>query len=94
MPELLCEVSDRTDIRLKISIALFFSDEKMRQEILIRRNEIKIIIKSIISSKVMGLVKKDTIEPELKKAVNGMFSREVLTDIVLKDIQIEKVTKP
>lgn len=86
-----CEISDRDDLLVNVSLKIGFNEESSRSEILLRRNEIKVLTKKTISIKELSVVKKEILEPELKNAISGLFGRELINKVTISDLQIEKV---
>lgn len=86
-----CEISDRDDLLVRVSLKIGFNEESSRSEVLLRRNEIKVLTKKAISIKELSLVKKEILEPELKNAINGLCGRELINKVTISDLQIEKV---
>jgi hypothetical protein len=85
---------DRPDVVLRLTLMLFFSDNSLRSEILLRREEIRVVTRKLIHNLEFGAIQKETLEPRLRFAISKIFENENLDDVKITDIQIEKVQKP
>ncbi|HEX3020231.1 MAG TPA: hypothetical protein VHP36_08005 [Chitinispirillaceae bacterium] len=85
---------DRHDVMLKLSLRLCFADSGMRSEILLRREEIRVIARNIMHNLEFGAIKKETLEPRICLAVKSIFDSRNLDDVKIAELQIEKVQKP
>jgi len=85
---------DRPDVILRLSLMLFFSDDNLRSEILLRREEIRVITRKVIHNLEFGAIRKETVEPQVCFAIKKIFENKNLIDVKIADIQIEKVQKP
>ena len=85
---------DRPDVELRLTLMLFFSDNSLRSEILLRREEIRVITRKVIHNLEFGAIRKETVEPQVCFAIKKIFENKNLVDVKIADIQIEKVQKP
>lgn len=85
---------DRPDVMLRLTLMLFFSDNNLRSEILLRREEIRVITRKVIHNLEFGAIRKETVEPQVCFAIRKIFENKNLVDVKIADIQIEKVQKP
>jgi hypothetical protein len=88
------ELRDRKDIRIKLSLEFFYTDVKRSSELMLRRSEISVLVKNILRKKDLREIKKDSLEIEIKKELNGIFDQMSLKDIKIREIQTEKVQTP
>lgn len=86
-----CVISNRPDIRLNLVIEIIYENREMSSEILIRKNDIQTMVKSVLIEKELGEIKKELLRKELIEAINSIFGMNVLTDINFRSFQIEKV---
>lgn len=84
----------RPDVLLRLTLMLFFSDNSLRSEILLRREEIRVITRKVIHNLEFGAIQKETLEPRVCFAIRKIFENKSLDDVKIADIQIEKVQKP
>ncbi len=85
---------DRPDILLRLTLMLFYSDSSLRSEILLRREEIRVITRKVIHNLEFGAIQKETIEPRIRLAISKIFENKNLDNVKIEGIQIEKVQKP
>jgi hypothetical protein len=86
-----CRVSDRSDLLIRFDLDVCFNDESRRKEILLRRNEIRVITKKVMSNKELSLIKREILEPELKNEISSLFDRGIINRVSFRNLQIEKV---
>lgn len=94
LPGIECWVNDRKDLRIILDLEVQFSDELMRKEILLKRDDLKVLVKKTLSKKNLGEVKKEQLRVELTDVMNGIFDHRTITGTVIKNLQIEKAVKP
>ncbi len=85
---------DRPDVVLRLTLMLFFSDNSLRSEILLRREEIRVITRKVIHNLDFGAFRKEELEPRVRFAIRQIFENKNLDDVRIAGIQIEKVQKP
>jgi hypothetical protein len=86
-----CRVMDRNDIRIRLSLKLFFNDAKRRREIPARREAMTVMVQKAVSVMALENVKIDKIKPALLTEINACFENNLFNDIVLKNLTVEKV---
>lgn len=89
-----CRVLDRKDLRIRFDLDLFFHDERDRREILIKREDLKVLVENVFIRKELVEINKEKLRTELIDEMNGTFERKVIIDIVYKNFQIEKADTP
>jgi len=89
-----CKVSDRKDLRITLDLDVQFSNEQMRKEILIKRDDLKVLVIKAMSKKSLSGINKEQLRGELIDAMNGIFDHRTITGVVIKNLQIEKAHKP
>jgi len=86
-------VIDRKDIIIYLALELFYSDSIAEQEILIKRDALKVIALKVIQRKELAAIRKDAIARELENEMNVLFERKTLSKVRIREFQIEKVVK-
>lgn len=89
-----CRPDDRPDVVLNLSLMLYFTAKDMRSEIMLRREEIRVIARKVLHSRDFKTIKKEIIEPELRSAIKDIFDNRNLDDVKIVGLQIEKVQTP
>lgn len=92
LPPFQCSIENRKDIVISLSLELFYKDSTFRSAILFRRNEIKVMIMRVIRKKVLSEMKITVLEKELMKDINSIFDRPTVSQLKIRNIQIEKVS--
>lgn len=85
---------DRKDVIIELTLELFFEDVDLCSEILLRREEIRVISRNILRNRSLNEIKKKLIEPELRDAISLIFDNKNLNDVKILRLQIEKVRTP
>lgn len=85
---------DRPDLLLKVTLKILFTDKKMHSEIMLRRDEIRVIARKRLAARPFRTIKKEIIEPELYSALKDIFDNKNLDDVDVVGLQIEKVQTP
>ncbi|MCX7726778.1 MAG: hypothetical protein N2053_08000 [Chitinispirillaceae bacterium] len=86
-------ISNRKDIVLNLSLELFFEDIDMKKEILLKREEIKIMVMKELKEKELSEIKPDLLESQLPSSINSIFDKNVIRKVKIKTIDIEKVAE-
>lgn len=85
-----CRVQNREDIILNLSLELFFEDIDIKQEILMKREEIKIMVMNEIKEMELADIKPTFLESHLIYSINSIFDKKIIKRINVKTIEIEK----
>ncbi|MCU0610104.1 MAG: hypothetical protein MUF22_10105 [Chitinispirillaceae bacterium] len=93
MNDVACSVLGRPDLRIHLSLSLFFDDPALRRDILVRRDDLAIMAGKVVGEKELEAVKIDQITPVLLSAMNSVFETAVLTGITIRAIRVEKVRR-
>lgn len=86
-----CVIVSRPDIRLNIELEVICKNQKAETEILVRKNDIQTIVRSVLKNKELGDIKKGSLQEELVKAINGIFDMDLLAEVEFRSFHIEKV---
>jgi flagellar basal body-associated protein FliL len=84
-------VSDRKDIYIRLALELFYRDSSLTRSIFIKRDNLKILVKSIIQKKELSTIKKNAVSKEILNQINTQFDEDTLVMVHVREIQIEKV---
>lgn len=86
-----CRVMDRKDIRVNLSICLFFSGSIDRSDLLVRREAMAAMVRKAVNNMALEEVKKAGISPLLLREINTVFEKNVCNNIIIDNINVEKV---
>lgn len=89
--DIACRVMDRNDIRIRLSVRLLFDKSVQRNEILVRRETMTVMVQKALKTMSLDDVKIDKIKPVLLKEINTIYDNNVVNDIVIDNIIVEKV---
>ena len=92
LPSFPCSIENRKDIVISLSLELFYTNSSFRDEILFRRNEIKVMVLRVMQNKVLPEMKIMVLEKDLLKDVNSIFDQPTISRLKIRNIQIEKVS--
>lgn len=90
LPGINCTLLDRGDFTVLVSIEVFFTDDGAREEILTRREELKVMVRSVLSKKTLDQVQTEALRSEIRRSLNTVLGNNPVTDIEFKDFRIEK----
>ncbi|MDD5674395.1 MAG: hypothetical protein PHC61_09535, partial [Chitinivibrionales bacterium] len=86
-----CTIQGRKDLRVFIALELFFTGDSARQEILLKREDLKIIVKQVVAAKSLDDMIVESLRPQLKTALNRLVTHAAIADLEFRDFRIEKV---
>lgn len=83
-------VRNRKDIFIRLALELFYKDSESTRDILIKREDLKIVAKKIVQSSDLNAIKKESLASELVFEMNNIFDRKTITKVIIREFQIEK----
>jgi flagellar basal body-associated protein FliL len=89
IPNVRCAILDKSAIRINLSLELFFSADSLQEEILGKREQIKVMIRKIMSRKRYDDVKTETVKKEIKAAIDSLLDYGALEDVEFRSCQVE-----
>lgn len=89
-----CRIESRKDLAITLSLELFFIDASDRLRLLIRREDLKVMVMLAVRKNELSEMKKDLLESQLLKSTNSIFDRSVITAVAVRSINVEKVHIP
>jgi hypothetical protein len=85
-----CRIRDRSDLRVIIGLELLFSGDSARQEIMLKREDLKVMVLQVFKGKSLDDMVVESLRPEIKIALNRIITHAPITDIEFRDFRIEK----
>lgn len=85
IPPMRCALADRDNLVIRVSLKFLFSEESVRDDILLKREELKVITQKVLSQKTLSDIKVNEIRAELLKAANGILENGKVDDIEFLD---------
>lgn len=92
--EIPCQIESRKDLAITLSLELFFEDASDQLQLLIRREDLKVMVMLAVRKNELSEMKKELLESQLLKSTNSIFERPVITAVAVRSINVEKVHIP
>jgi len=86
-----CQLANRSDMAIFISLSVFFQSDSLEEEILSKRKELRVLVQRVIARKKLDEILTNPLRREIKNEFNSFLERGEIEDIVFKDFRIEKV---
>jgi hypothetical protein len=67
------------------------ADESFKREILLKRENLKVMVQKVIADKTLDELIVDSLRIETKKAMNKLLGKNIITDVEFRDFRIDKV---
>jgi hypothetical protein len=87
-----CTVENRKDVVINLSLELFFNDPEQRSALLLRRDDIKVIVLRTMRSQQLPAIKIHELEALLLKDIAPVVQPSGISGMKIRNIQIEKVS--
>jgi flagellar basal body-associated protein FliL len=87
-----CRMVDKTRPSILLSLSLVFpKNQELQREILMKRDDLKIMVQKTLASKSFADMIKDSLRKDIKAALNPLLERGAVTDVEFKEFRIDKV---
>jgi flagellar basal body-associated protein FliL len=87
-----CRLMDKSQPSIRLSLALSFpANGALKQEILVKRDNLKIMVQKTLSAKSLDDMVVDSLRRGLLSCLNSVLENGAITDIEFKEFRIEKV---
>jgi flagellar basal body-associated protein FliL len=87
-----CRLMDKSQPSIRLSLLLSFPANKaLRREILVKRDNLKVMAKRTIATKSLDDMIVDSLRRDLAAGLNSVLENGVITDIEFKEFRIDKV---
>ena len=91
LPDIRCALRDRQTLKVALSLELIMADESFKREILLKRENLKVMVQKVIADKTLDELIVDSLRIETKKAMNKLLGKNIITDVEFRDFRIDKV---
>jgi flagellar basal body-associated protein FliL len=92
LERVVCRLMDKSQPSIRLSLLLSFPPNKaLKQEILVKRDNLKVMVKKTLAAKSMDDMVVDSLRKDLKIDLNSVLENGAITDIEFKEFRIEKV---
>jgi flagellar basal body-associated protein FliL len=94
IPDFTCRVRDNGALRVVLSLKLVISSAAHKGEVLLKRDDLKVMVRKTIAEKFMNELNIDSLREQTKRAMNKILEKAVITDVEFRNFSIEKVQRP
>jgi hypothetical protein len=91
LPDIQCAVRDRGALKVVLSLELFMADDSFKREILLKRENLKVMVQKVLSAKTLDEMVVDSLRSQTKTAMNKLLEKNIITDVEFRDFRIDKV---
>jgi len=89
---IICRLADRSKPFVRLSVMISFAvNGALKNEILLKRDNIKVIVQKIMSGKSMKEIAVDSIRADIKNGCNALLENGAVSDVGFTDFRIDKV---
>jgi hypothetical protein len=93
LSDVACRVSGRNDVRVHLSLVLYVATTRQRHEIMVQRDALAVMVQNVVRGQELETLRIGTLRPLFLKAMSAVLDTMTLTDIKLRNISIEKVSR-
>lgn len=87
-----CKLIDKSRPSILLSLSLAFPENReLESEILVKRDNLKIMVQKTLASKSLDDMVKDSLRKDIKSALNPLLENGAITDVEFKEFRIDKV---
>lgn len=87
IPTVECILADKKDLKIQISFKLFCTEKKVKEEILFKRDVIKLAIIKILGKKLLSEIVVESLRKELKNEINTFLKQGKVHDVEFLDFK-------
>jgi flagellar basal body-associated protein FliL len=89
VPDIDCTILDNGGVRVLLSLELFFDDDGLRDEVMAKREQLKVMVRQVLSTKRMDEINVEPLRAELRVAMNRVLTGGALSDIEFRAFRIQ-----
>lgn len=93
IPDVLCTVADRADLRVRFTVLLPLAAGELRDEVLFKRGDIRMMVRSAVSRLAMAQISPALLAPVLRPEIDRVLRAGKVGPIECAAFTIEKVSK-
>jgi flagellar basal body-associated protein FliL len=94
IPDFSCRMRDNEALRVVMSLKLVFPSSAQKSEILLKREDLKVMVQKTIAEKLMNELNIDSLRGQSKRAMNKILEKAIINDVEFRNFSIEKVQRP
>ncbi len=84
-----CKISGRDDLTIYLTVAIFFNNDALYQEILLKRDDLKVMALNVMRRKEYGSIQTEPLRAELKEAMDDLLEAGDLENLEIRDFRLE-----
>ena len=89
--DIACRLQSGEALRVVLSLDLFFQSGPLKREVLLKRENLKVMVQKTIAGKSLNELIVDSLREQTKRAMNRILDKGVIRDVVFRNFSIEKV---
>ena len=89
--DIACRLRGGGALRVVLSLELFFPRGPFQREVLLKRENLKVMVQKTIAEKSMEELIVDSLREQTKRAMNRILEKGLITDVTFLNFSIEKV---
>jgi len=93
IPDIQCGLRGSREFKVRVSLKLFLAGEAHKNEVLEKRENLKVMVQKVFSTKTIDELVIDSLRLETKAEMNRILEKSAIKDVEFKDFRIDKVTK-
>jgi flagellar basal body-associated protein FliL len=86
-----CGLGGREAMKVFISLEVFVSSERLKKEVLLKRDDLKVMVRKVMSGKNLEDLIIDSLRSQTKIAMNRILENGAVDDVIFRNFRIEKV---
>jgi len=90
-PDILCRLHSGEPLKIMLSLELFFQAGPIKREVLLKRENLKVMVQKTIAEKSLNELIVDTLREQTKRAMNRILEKGAIRDVAFRNFSIEKV---
>jgi hypothetical protein len=91
LSDISCKLDNREGLRVILSLELFFPPGALKKEILLKRDNLKVMVQKSIVGKSMQELTIDSLRPQMLRSMNRILEEGTITDVEFRNFSIDKV---
>ena len=88
LPDLVGRLADRDDLRVSLSVELFYGSEVLREELQFKRGALAAIVLDVVRGYEFGNVSAPRLRADLLRAFNGILAEGQLSNVDVRDFRV------
>ena len=78
LPDIKCALRDRGAFKVVLSLELFMADDSFKREVLLKRENLKVMVQKVLAAKTLDELIIDSLRSETKTAMNALLEKNMI----------------